>query len=417
MKKEKRSFFEKILGISKSNTQTKPQKETQTKYLLYNNYIPSFSSPNKNIILNDSILICIDTIAKHCAKFEPKHYQNKENDRVRVKGDINYLLENNPNPIMTTYDFIYKIVALLYTHTNTYVYIDKDDQGFIMGFYPINYTNANWLYDSQNNLYIEFYLPNGKKYILPYEDLIHLRRFYIEDDLIGSGNYPLIAALNNLTTAEDGISNAIKLTSALRGIIKYNQNLKDNDISKNRKDFVKDFLGENSEGIAALDNKADFKELNLKPVTLDKDQLDHVNQRVLNYFNLNESIISGNFNAEQWNAFYETVLEPLAVYLEQSFKTKIFSKKAIMEGHTIVFSVNRVQYASIDAKIKLVKEVGSMGLLTVDQALTILDLPTIGGEEGKKKMQSLNFINSNIADVYQLGKKGGVVNEETSEGD
>ena len=84
---------------------------------------------------------------------------------------------------------------------------------------------------------------------------------------------------------------------------------------------------------------------------------------------------------------------------------KIFSRKAIKEGHSISFSVNRVQYASLDEKVKLVKEVGAMGLLTVDQALMILDLAPIGGEEGKKRMQSLNYINAEIADVYQLGQK------------
>ena len=46
-----------------------------------------------------------------------------------------------------------------------------------------------------------------------------------------------------------------------------------------------------------------------------------------------------------------------------------------------------------------------MGLLTVDQALMILDLAPIGGKEGKKRMQSLNYINAEIADVYQLGQK------------
>ena len=76
---------------------------------------------------------------------------------------------------------------------------------------------------------------------------------------------------------------------------------------------------------------------------------------------------------------------------------KIFSKKAIRDGNSISFSVNRVQYASLEEKVKLVKEVGAMGLLTVDQALMILDLAPIGGEEGKKRMLSLNYINADIA--------------------
>ena len=400
MAREKRSFFDKLLNNKSDNNIIQ-----KTLLKLVNGFNASFSTVNKNITLNDTVVICVDTIAKHCAKFEPRHYKAVNGQRVYINGDINYLLANQPNPIMTTYDFIYRIVSLLYFQNNVFVYIDKDDKGFITGFYPINYSTAEWQKDSDNNLYLKFWLSNGKCYILPYGDLIHLRRFYNDDDLIGSSNRALMPALQNQITAEEGISNAIKVSNSLRGVLKFTQNLKKEDIEKNKKDFVDSFINAtDNDGIAAIDNKTEFNELNIKPITLDKDQLEHVDQRVLNYFNLNKSIISGDFTPQQWNAFYETVLEPIAIYLEQSFKIKIFSKAAIKDGNSISFSVNRVQYASLDDKIKLVKEVGAMGLLTVDQALNILDLPPIGGEEGKKRMQSLNYINADIADIYQLGR-------------
>ena len=400
MAKERRSFFDKLLNGKNNNLVQK------TLLKLVSGFNASFSTVNKNITLNDTVAICVDTIAKHCAKFEPRHYKIVNGQRVYINGDINYLLSNQPNPIMTTYDFIYRIISLLYLQNNVFVYIDKDDKGFIIGFYPINYSTAEWLKDSSNNLYLKFWLPNGKDYYLPYGDLIHLRRFYNDDDLIGSSNRALMPALQNQVTAEEGISNAIKVSNSLRGVLKFTQNLKTDDIEKNKKAFVDSFINAtDNDGIAAIDNKTEFNELNMKPITLDKDQLEHVDQRVLNYFNLNKSIISGDFTPTQWNAFYETVLEPLAIYLEQSFKMKIFSRKAIKEGHSISFSVNRVQYASLEEKVKLVKEVGAMGLLTVDQALMILDLAPIGGEEGKKRMQSLNYINADIADVYQLSRR------------
>ena len=34
-------------------------------------------------------------------------------------------------------------------------------------------------------------------------------------------------------------------------------------------------------------------------------------------------------------------------------------------------------------------------------------MPPIGGEEGKKRIQTLNVVNSNIADEYQLGESEG----------
>lgn len=405
MKKEKRSFLNKIFKIRDSVS-------TNTSLKIVDGFRAFFSSVSSDITLNDSVVICIDTIAKQCAKFEPRHYKNINGQKIFINGDINYLLSNQPNPIMTTYDFIYKIISLLYFQNNVFIFIDKDKQGFITGFYPVNYSNAEFLEDEKGYLYIKFWLLNGKSYTLPYDDLIHLRRFYNNDDLLGSSNNILVPALQTQLTADEGIENAIKVSNSLRGILKFTQNLKQQDIEKNKKEFVESFIDNNESGIAAIDNKTDFKELNIKPITLDNDQLKHVNQRVLNYFNLNESIISGDFTSQQWNAFYETVLEPISIYLEQSFKMKIFTKNAIKDGNSISFSVNRVQYASVDEKVKLVKEIGPMGILTVDQCLTILDLPPIGGEEGKKRMQSLNYINGDIADFYQLNKMKGEKNND-----
>ena len=144
---------------------------------------PSDTKNDNNIQKTDLRLIsgynaiCVDTIARHCAKFEPRHYKSVDGQRTYINGDINYLLANQPNPIMTTYDFIYRIIAQLYLQNNEFIYIDKDDKGFITGFYPVNYTSAEWLKDKNNNLFIGFWLSNGKYYILPYIDLIHLRRF------------------------------------------------------------------------------------------------------------------------------------------------------------------------------------------------------------------------------------------------
>ena len=42
----------------------------------------------------------------------------------------------------------------------------------------------------------------------------------------------------------------------------------------------------------------------------------------------------------------------------------------------------------------------------LDQALTTLGYPPIGGEEGKRRVQTLNMVNAEKADEYQLGGNG-----------
>lgn len=163
-------------------------------------------------------------------------------------------------------------------------------------------------------------------------------------------------------------------------------------------------LIENESGIAVLDQRAEFQEVKSEPVTLTKEQLTYTKENIYDYFNINEDIIRGKFTDDEWNAFFESVIEPLSIQLSLEFTNKIFSKESILAGHKIIFSVDRIQYAKTTTKITMLKELAILGLYTVDEARAILDMSPIGGEEGNKRVQTLNVINTNIADKYQSGK-------------
>lgn len=394
--KERRSFFETIFG------KKEPKKELST-YKVLNGYEAFFSMWGKNIYDSKVARTAIDRIATHAAKLTPKHIQNDINHPI--KGEINYMLQTKPNPIMTTYDFIYKIVSQLYTYNNAFVFIAKDSRGYITGFYPILSYEDKLLQDKAGNIYLKFKFINGKHYTLPYIELIHLRRFYNDDDFWGTSNKVLYTDLETAHTSSEGIKNAIKTTNSLKGILNFtNAMIKSEDIKKNRDNFVKDFLGEgNHSGIAALDSKATFQDINMKPITLDDEQLKRVNQNIYDYFGISEEMIRNDYNPEKWNAFFEGVIEPLAIQLEEAFTNAIFNEVSIKEGHRIIFTTHRLQYASIDSKIKLLQTILPYGLVTKDTALELLDMHPIGGEEGSKILQSLNNIDSSIANNYQGG--------------
>lgn len=398
MSKEKRSLFNVFFG--KNNQK---QKVTQTRLELLNNYNAEFTTLGNNTYDSKVARQCIDRIATHCAKLIPKHIQYSISNCI--KGDINFLLQNMPNPIMTKFDFIYKVISMLYTDSNAFVYIAKNKEGMITGFYPVLASNYNLLQDSQNNIYLEFKFINGKEYILPYLELIHLRLFYNRHDIFGTNNKVLKTDIDTAHTASEGIKNAIKTSSNLKGILKYeNAMLKNKDLKESKEAFVNDFLNlENESGIAAMDAKADFKEVNLKPITLDKEQLEQVNYNIFDYFGISEKIVRNNFTSEEWNAFYEGVIEPRAIQLSDAFTNKIFKQSKIKEGHKIIFTANRLQYATLASKISLLKEAGALGLLTKDEAREIIDLHPLGGKEGSKIIQSLNNIDSSIANDYQGG--------------
>lgn len=402
--KEKRSLLNMIFGNKKqTNTVTK------TEMQLLSGYDAKFTTISSNIYDSKVSRQCIDRIATHCAKLIPKHIQGSIGNNI--KGEINFLLQNEPNPIMNTYDFIYRTISMLYTDSNAFVYIAKNKQGFITGFYPVLALNYSLLQDQSNKMYLQFNFVNGKTYTLPYLELIHLRLFYNKNDIFGTNNKVLFTDLESAHTASEGIKNAIKTSNNLKGIIKYDAVLKEKDIKTSKDAFVRDFLNlENESGIAALDGKGDFKEINLKPITLDKEQLERVNYNIFDYFGISEKIVNNSYNSVEWNAFFEGVIEPRAIQMSGAFTNKIFSYQARKDGHKIIFTANRLQYASLDSKINLIKVAGAYGLLTKDDGREILDMAPLGGEEGKKILQSLNNIDSSIANDYQGGGSNGESN-------
>lgn len=175
MKKEKRSLFNLIFG-NKPKTNA-----TQTQFQLLSGWNTQFSTLPEGTYDSKVARQVIDRIATNCAKLVPKHIQNSITNNI--KGDINYLLSNRPNPLMNTFDFIYRIISLLYTDCNAFVFIGRDKNGFITGFYPVLATNYDLLEGTDGIIYLQFNFINGQIYKIPYLELIHLRLFYNRNDI------------------------------------------------------------------------------------------------------------------------------------------------------------------------------------------------------------------------------------------
>lgn len=399
--KKRRSLYELIFNKKKQK-----QNELQPQFKMLNSYEAQFTTLSGDTYDSKCARQCIDRIATHAAKLIPRHIKGSISNNI--KGDINYLLSIQPNGLMDTYNFIYKTISILENDNNAFIYIARDEEDFITGFYPVLALNYYLFEDAYGRLFLKFKFINGQEYFLLYTDLIHLRKFYNKHDIFGTNNKVLRTDLETAHTANEGISNAIKTTANLKGILKYNATLKQKDIEESKNAFVKDFLNlENESGIAAIDSKAEFEAINLKPITLDSEQLKQVNYNIFDYYGISENIIRNDYTFEQWNAFYEGVIEPLAMQLSNVFTIKIFNKQSIKKGHKIVFTANRLQYASLTDKTNLLKVVIPAGVIKTDEIREVLDFAPLGGEEGERIVQSLNNIDREIANEYQGGKNNG----------
>lgn len=391
------NFISKIFG-------REPPKETKLQTI--NLPAAQFSAWTGNAYANDLYRAGVDAIARNAGKLKGVHVVTSGGQRTPADDRrINYLLQISPNPYMTAYDLLYKLVTQYFLYNNAFAVLDWNEQGKLAGIFPINYTNAQMLMDASGKLYVAFIFRNGKKAQFEYSDLIHIRRHFNSNEFLGDDNRALDTALEMAHTQNEGIISAIKNGGALRGLLKLVQTTKAKDAQQIRENFVKDYLSvSNNGGLAILDSTADYIPLNNPAPQLDNGQLQATKDKIYNYLGISEKIVNSSYSEDEYSAFYESVIEPVAVQLSLEFTRKIFSSREQAFGNQIIFESGRLQFSSNETKINLLKELLPLGLLTINQGLEVLNIAPIEG--GDKRLQTLNVVDANVATEYQMARAG-----------
>lgn len=370
-----------------------------------------------NIYESDFVRSAIWTNAKNAGKLNPKHIR-KSNDKYdifptpRVKRIL-----TRPNRYMSMSVFINKMMVQCQKKNNAFALIKFDIDGWVEGLYPITYNRVEAV-ESHGFYFVKFYLPEGKMLTVPYEELIHIRIHFDEKDLFGEGNGKALSAIMEVvSTTDKGIVNAIKKSAIIRWILKFQNVLAPKDKQAQIDEFVKNYLSlENSGGAAATDPRYEAVQVKPESYVPNAAQMDRAKERIYSYFGVSENIIQSKFSEDEWNAYYENTIEPFAIQLSEEFTEKIFTAKEREFGNEIIFEANRLQYASNNTKIAVGKFLTDIGGASLDQILEIFNMSPLGGEEGKRRVQTLNMVNAQKADQYQLGEKSTETEEETDDG-
>lgn len=369
----------------------------------------SFSAFTGDAYSNDIFREGVDAIARNAGKLKGSHIiKYKDHDREEGDCRVNRLLQVRPNPYMSAYDFIYKLVTRLYLYNNSFAYIHRDQRGNVSGIYPITASHVDLLSDQDGRLFCGFILRSGRQVILPYDDIIHLRRFFNDDEILGSDNQAIVPGLELAHTQNEGLVNGIRSGASIRGILKFTQIMSPAKLKEEKDAFISDYLAiGNDGGVVATDQKMDYTPIESKPVVLNADQTQAIRDKIFDYLGVTEAIVSSSYTEDQFSAFYESTIEPIATALSQEMTAKIFTEREQAFGNEIIFESGRLQFTSNSTKVNLISQLMPMGLLTINQALEILNLP--GVVDGDRRLQALNMIDADQASKYQIGedpKKG-----------
>lgn len=369
-----------------------------SQFKFMNSFTPIFTSFGSNAYKSSVTRSAINAIAQNGAKLKPRHIKRDSENRVQMDGRLDDVLARQPNVLMNAYDFYLKLITQLLNKNNAFALLEWIDGR--LNIIPVNYSSVEAL-EAEGMLFMRFYLLSGEFLTIPYVDLIHLRRHFYDQDVFGESNDALLPTLEVINTMDEGLVNAVKSSASLRGIIKANNAmLKQEDIKKQRDDFVASFLGsDNNGGIGALDAKLEWQEINNEPKFINPIQAKAIKERVYEYYHVNEEIVQSKYDENQWNAFYESVLEPLAIQMSLEFTNKIFTPAQRSRGAEIIFEANRLAYASNTTKIALARDLMPMGVFTPNEIREVFNMGPI--ETGDVAIQSLNFVKADKVDQYQ----------------
>ncbi|ASV67220.1 phage portal protein [Cytobacillus kochii] len=365
---------------------------------------PVFTPFSGNAYESDIYRAAVDAIARNAAKLKGTHIITSSKNRKDGDQYLNRILQVRPNPYMTAYDLIYKLVTHYYLYNNAFAFLQKDEKGFLQAIYPLSAQNMEYLVDPAGEMYCRFIFANGQQVTIPFSEVFIARRFFNSNDLLGDTNTAILPTLDLTHTQNEGLQNAIKSNATIRGILRYNQVLNPEKLKEEKEAFISDYLSaSNNGGIAAIDNKYDYIPLESKPVPIDDKQIESIKKKIYEYLGISEKIVNSTYNEDEWAAFYESVIEPIAVQFSLELTDKIFTNREQSFGNSIIFEANRLQFASNETKTNIIKELMPLGLFTTNQALEILNLPPV--ENGDKRIQTLNVVNAAKADQYQLNSK------------
>jgi HK97 family phage portal protein len=379
-----------------------------------NGYTPIFSQFGTNIYASDVVQQAVKCIVDEMKKLNPTHIRHKGNDPVPINGNIQMIL-SNPNPVMTTSEFLEKTMWLLLLNYNAfilptyYVWTDKDgtERRIYDGLYPLKPTQVDFIEDGDNQLYVKMRFENNFETTIKYDNLIHIRYNYSVNEYMGgdvTGQPDHSALLDTLQLNQnllEGIAKAMNASYAINGVVKYNTMLDDGKTEAAIKE-LETKLKNSESGFLPLDLKSEFTPLERSTQLVDEPTLKFIDEKILRNWGVPLAILTGDYTKEQYEAFYQKTLEPLIISISQAFTKKLFTQRERSFGNEIKLYPKDLIFMTVDQTLQMVNMLSNTGSIYENEKRVAFGLRPLPELEGKRYM-SLNWVDVDIANQYQVG--------------
>ena len=342
-------------------------------------YQPIFTNWGGAIYESEIVRAAIDARARHISKL-----------KVELIGTANPSLQSKlrqgPNQWQTWSQFFYRASTILDINNNCFIVPVFDDRMIITGVFPVLPANCT-LMEYDGELWLRYQFSSGQIGAVEFSKCAVLTKHQYISDFFGSSNIALDETMKLIHIQNQGIEEAVKNTSTFRFMAQMNNFVKPEDLAKERSRFTADNLSTESSagGFLLFPNTyKDIKQIDVKPYTVEPDQMKQIRENVYNYFGVNEDILQNKAYGDSWSAFYEGAIEPFAIQFSEAMSKALFSERERAQGTHLMATANRLQYMSNSDKLNVTSQLLDRGLFSLNEAREIWNLPPV--ENGDQRV-------------------------------
>ena len=394
----------------------KPPKNSTYADML-NGFTPIYSQFGTDIYASDVVQQAVNCIVSELKKLNPQHIRKNGLDVLPVNSSIQKVL-NAPNELMTTSDFLEKVVWLLFLNYNAFIiptyYVWKNEEGVeerrYTGLYPIKPIQVDFIQDASDTLFVKFTFENNYETTLQYSDVIHIRYRYSVNEFMGGNengqpdNEALLKTLDLNYQLLHNLSKAMSSSCAVNGVVKF-KSLIDKGKTEAAMKELEEKLKNSESGFLPLDLSSEFIPIQRDIQFVDEATLKFIDEKILRHFGVPLAILTGDFTAEQMSAFYQKTLEPIIISMSQAFTKTLFTQREISFGNKVQFYPKELIFMSISQTLEMARIMGDRGSIYENELRCAFGLPPLPELVGKR-MQSLNYVDVEYAKQYQTGNGG-----------
>lgn len=362
-------FFEKIFGRA-----PKAPDRVNGYFKMLDGYTPVFHSWQGSIYESELVRASINAVATHVSKLKVEIHGS-------AKRALQTKLRKGPNEWQTWGQWLYRTATILMVHNTAFIVPVFDRFGEPSGVYTVLPDKCEVI-DYKGTPYLRYEFKSGETAAIELEYCGILNRFQYRSDLFGENNRAMIPTMDLIKIQNQGIEESVKNAASYRFSARLTNFTNGEDLAKERKRFTKENFSSESDGGGMLlfpNTYTDIKQLDSKPFVVDAAQMKQIKDNVFFYFGVNEDVLENKAIGDSWNAFYEGAIEPFAIQLSDVLTKMIFTFREQGEGNLVMATSNRLQYMSNADKLNVSAQLLDRGMLTLNEAREIWNLPPIDG--------------------------------------